>query len=274
MVKSTALNSADLHLRSFGISSDPLSQFALVLAAVIHDVGHIGVPNAQLVDEEDPVASQFKNQSVAEQNSIVVAWELLLEPRFMHLRSCIYRTNIERKRFRQVLINSVLATDIADRKLHIQRKDRRDWAFPKKKADASNNDMHRKATVAMENLIQMADVSPTMQSYDLYRLWNDRLFEEMLKAYQNGRAHFDPAETWYKGELGFFDHYVIPLAKFMKRTGVFGNKTGERFVVNATENRNTWKETGEGVLKAKVMLNKPQQWATDDVEESFAGEAS
>lgn len=37
-----------LHDFTFGITSDPMTQFAAVLAALIHDVDHTGVPNAQV----------------------------------------------------------------------------------------------------------------------------------------------------------------------------------------------------------------------------------
>ena len=50
--------------------------------------------------------------------------------------------------------------------------------------------------------------------------WNERLFCEMLLAYKNGRAEKHPKEFWYKGELGFFDFYIIPLAKKLKDCGV------------------------------------------------------
>jgi hypothetical protein len=33
--------------------------------------------------------------------------------------------------------------------------------------------------------------------------------------------------TWYEGELGFFDFYIIPLAKKLKDCGVFGVSSGE-----------------------------------------------
>ena len=35
-------------------------------------------------------------------------------------------------------------------------------------------------------------------------------------------AEDDPSVNWYKGEIGFFDLYVIPLAKKLDRCGVFG----------------------------------------------------
>jgi hypothetical protein len=32
----------------------------------------------------------------------------------------------------------------------------------------------------------------------------------------------DPSIAWYEGELGFFDHNIMPLAKKLKDCGVFG----------------------------------------------------
>jgi hypothetical protein len=46
-------------------------------------------------------------------------------------------------------------------------------------------------------------------------------------AYQNGRMATDPSTFWYKGELQFFDDYVIPLAKKLKECQVFGVSSDE-----------------------------------------------
>ena len=62
----------------YGITSDPLTQFACAFAALIHDVDHPGVPNQQLVQEELDIAKFYKNKSVAEQNSLDLAWGLLV----------------------------------------------------------------------------------------------------------------------------------------------------------------------------------------------------
>jgi hypothetical protein len=37
----------------------------------------------------------------------------------------------------------------------------------------------RKATIAIEHLIQASDVADEMQHWQIYRKWNARLFEEM-----------------------------------------------------------------------------------------------
>ena len=59
-----------LHDHTYGITSDPLTQFAVTLSALIHDVDHCGVPNSQLVLEQTVLAGAYRNKSVAEQNSV------------------------------------------------------------------------------------------------------------------------------------------------------------------------------------------------------------
>jgi hypothetical protein len=57
---------SSLHDHTYGITSDPLTQFACVFAALIHDVDHVGVLNTQLVQENAPLATLYEGKSVAE----------------------------------------------------------------------------------------------------------------------------------------------------------------------------------------------------------------
>ena len=66
---------------------------------------------------------------------------------------------------------------------------------------------------------------------------------EMYTAYQNGRSENDPSEGWYKGELGFYDFYIIPLAKKLGTCGVFGASSDE-YLNYAQENRAHWEVEG------------------------------
>ena len=91
-----------LHDHTYGITSDPLMHFSLIFSALVHDADHPGVPNATLVNEQDPVAIMYKNKSVAEQNSVDLAWDLLMREEYKDLRACIYTTQSELERFRQV----------------------------------------------------------------------------------------------------------------------------------------------------------------------------
>jgi hypothetical protein len=73
-----------VHDHTYGIGSDPLKRFSVLFAALIHDCDHTGVPNAQLVKEGIPMVELYNGKSVAEQNSLDIAWDLLLEPSFQN----------------------------------------------------------------------------------------------------------------------------------------------------------------------------------------------
>jgi len=263
----SAVGIEDWAEHAYGITSDPLTQFAVIFSAVIHDLYHPGVPNAQLVEEGAPMVEKYK-QSIAEQNSLDAAWRLLMSPEFFNLRRCIYSTEAELLRFRQLFVNTVMATDICDKELGAIRKQRWKLAFAeelKTTAISSSSsseqdtlqseDTNRKATIVIEHLIQASDVSHTMQHWNIYRFWNERFFDEQYSAYLAGRAKTDPSIGWYKGEIGFFDFYIIPLAKKLESCGVFGVSSQE-YLSYALQNRNEWERRGEEVVR-EYLENYP-----------------
>jgi 3'5'-cyclic nucleotide phosphodiesterase len=215
-----------LHACTYGISSDPLAQFAIVFSALIHDVDHRGCSNVQLIKEDPQLGALYKNKSVAEQNSLDLSWNLLMSERFTKLRQVLFETNEELLRFRQFIVNVVLATDIFDKELNDRRKARWLRAFCEN-ATVDPDHSNRKATIVIEHIIQASDVSHTMQHWHVYRKWNRLLFREMYEAYTNGRMATNPAEFWYMGELSFFDNYIIPLGKKLKDCNVFGVSSDE-----------------------------------------------
>ena len=281
-----------LHDHTYGITSDPLTQFSCVLSALIHDADHPGVPNAQLVNEGQEMALRFKGKSIAEQNSVELAWNMLMEDRFRNLRSVIYVSELELKRFRQLVVNSVMATDIVDKELKALRNARWETAFCKNMPSGGSEleNVNRKATIVIEHLIQASDVAHTMQHWHIYRKWNQRFFMECYIAYKEGRAEQNPADFWYQGEIGFFDFYIIPLAKKLKDCGVFGVSSDE-YLNYATSNRNEWKVRGSELvaemmeqIQAKSMssrrltrdvrLSPKTVWRTTPISASHPSKAS
>jgi class 3 adenylate cyclase len=281
---------ADLHDYTFGITSDPLTHFAVVFSALVHDVDHTGLTNGQLANENPDLAGTYKNKSIAEQNSVDIAWERLMVPRFKDLQDCLFGDESELLRFRQIIVNVVLATDIFDKELKALRNLRWDKAFhPEKYAEESCLDLsenssvlspssrpsrrqslttttdrenlrekhleislklrgtNRRATIVIEHIIQASDVSHTMQHWHIYTKWNELLFQEMFAAWKTGRSDKDPSEGWYKGEIWFFDNYVIPLAKKLAECGVFGVASDE-CLHNALENRKEWAVKGGQIV--------------------------
>ena len=155
--------------KTYGITSDPLTQFSCLFSAVIHDVDHPGVPNVTLVAEETELAQKYNNKSVAEQNSVDLAWNLLMGPKYQALRSAIYSNEVEMRRFRQLVVNSVMATDIADKDKKVFRNARWDRAFHETVIENEHDSINRKATIVIEHLIQASDVSHTMQHVSILR---------------------------------------------------------------------------------------------------------
>jgi hypothetical protein len=244
-----------LYSYTLGINSDPLTLFAILFSALVHDADHRGVSNMQLEKEDPEMAGLFKNKSVAEQNSLAVSWGLLMSYKYADLRCCLFADREDLVRFRQVVVNVVMATDIFDKELNDLRKNRWSKAFDfvgqQTTVDHDGLQNDRRATVVIEHIIQASDVSHTMQHWIVYRKWNERLFHEMTLAYRAGRMGSDPATFWYKGELGFFDNYIIPLAKKLKDCGVFGVSSDE-CLNYAVRNRDEWKDCGLQIVQDMV----------------------
>ncbi|CAB9501720.1 Receptor-type guanylate cyclase gcy [Seminavis robusta] len=247
-------SAAELHDHTYGITSDPLTQFACAFSALIHDVDHVGVSNAQLVKEGGSIAAKYKERSVAEQNSLEISWKLLMDDEYAELRSFLFETSSDLSRFQDLVVNSVMATDIVDKDLKALRNRRWDKAFKTGEfastgqLEEDNRDaVNRKAIIIIEHIIQASDISHTMQHWQVYKKWNQKLFEELYVAYLNGRMEKNPSEFWYNGEFGFFDFYIIPLTQKLKDCGVFGVSSDE-FLNYAQKNREEWALKGESVV--------------------------
>ncbi|CAB9519134.1 Receptor-type guanylate cyclase gcy [Seminavis robusta] len=252
-----------IHDYTHGILSDPLTLFGIVYSSLIHDCDHAGVGNAQTIKENPKMGEKYQGKSVAEQNSLDIAWNLLMSERFAELRALLFANDkAEMARFRQVVVNIVLATDIFDKELNGLRKGRWNKAF-EESAEGSNS--HLRATIVLEHIIQASDVSHTMQHWHIYRKWNRRLFLEMYSAYKQGRMGADPSSFWYKGELGFFDNYIIPLAKKLETCGIFGVSSDE-CLTYAQQNRQEWEARGEEIVQE--LVEEAQGGHVDVVDET------
>jgi class 3 adenylate cyclase len=263
--KETIRLAGKLHDHTYGITSDPLTQFAVVFSALIHDVDHTGVPNSTLVNEKAAIAALYNSKSVAEQNSVDIAWGILMDSEYDELRASIYSDATGLEHFRQLVVNSVMATDIMDKEANSIRSAKWDKAFKDAEDDDASitelDTINRKATIVIEHLLQASDVSHTMQHWQVFIEWNEKLFHELYRAYKEGRSDKDPSEFWYEGEIGFFDFYIIPLAMKLKTCGVFGVSSDE-YLNYAKNNRSEWERTGKEAIEGYVK----QYLADENVE--------
>ena len=256
------------------------------------------------------MAEKYKDRSVAEQNSLDLgtlmhnewraeyctlndvllnvtshlcpAWDNLMEDQYKDFRTLLCNDCKELGRFRQLVINSVMATDLGDKQLKELRNGRWNKAFQEEEAPTEDNprdQVNRKATIVIEHLIQASDIAHTMQHWHIYKKWNQKLFHEMYNAYKAGRSDKNPAEFWYEGELGFFDFYIIPLAKKLDSCGVFGVSSDENLNY-ATRNRQEWEARGREVvaeyleiLESGDIVEEGSDIVTDTDEEDDDGAA-
>lgn len=196
----------------------------------------------------------YKGRSLAEQNSFDLSWKLLMQDDFRDLRGAICDSEDELKRLRQVMVNSVLSTDIFDVELKKFRSTQWERAFGDEGMPPAER-FNRQATVMIGQMMQVSDLSHCMQHFHIYRKWNTKLYCEMAKAYRTGRLSQDPASFWYQGELKFFDEHVLPLAQKLKDCGGFG-ATAKEYFEYAVENRREWERRGHMIIEEMQVLSQ------------------
>ena len=196
-----------------------------------------------------------------------------MSPNFTELRGCLFLTETEPARFRQVVVNVVLATDIFDKELNDLQKSR--WAKVFSEATKSGtkecSDMH--AAIVIEHIVQASDASHTMQHWHGHRKWNECLSKKCPRRSKRDewawiqqcfgtRAKSDssvqdsaPCEhgclqcvgTQFHSCLFFalFTHnHIVPLAKKLAECNAFGVSSDE-CLNHAELNRAEWEERGK-----------------------------
>ena len=114
----TMLGTQNVSAGKLRFEDDPLMHMALLFAALIHDVEHQGVPNQQLILENDPLALQYNDQSVAEQRSLAIGFIELRKSQYNEMRDAMFLSTFSGdgyRRFRDAVTYLVLATDISSR---------------------------------------------------------------------------------------------------------------------------------------------------------------
>ena len=86
--------------------------------------------------------------------------------------------------------------------------------------------------------------------------------------YLSGRLEKDPSIGWYEGEIGFFDFYIIPLARKLETCGVFGVSSSE-YLGYAENNRKEWVTKGKELVKGYLERYEMRQSIQMDISRSF-----
>lgn len=262
----TLLSSKSKSEKNEKIADNCVLHFILALACLIHDVKHTGKTNQMLVDTNHQLAQKFKF-SQAEQNSLEVGLKTLAKKKYSNFRKAIYPTIISRDLFVKTISWTVLSTDIAStdpRKSCIERFNELfspDGAEITKTSDylpdtltletnehgivSAVQEVSPRCRVAMEHLIQVADIAHIMQSFENFLKWNFRLYKELMACHEQGLLP-NVSNGWYQGQIDFLLNYAIPLAQRAER--VCGNRIERlELVRNIRSNLARWHIDGERI---------------------------
>jgi atrial natriuretic peptide receptor A len=268
------------------LDEDPLNGFSLVFSALVHDAGHTGMSNKILKETHHPLSTKYNDDvPIAERESINIALEILFRPEFETLRSAILPEVLDKIQFTKILFQGILVTDIATPervKLGVERfqvaqneqgqyetrlcplAPYLDDIFDGVGLDEEvktefpdefiiTHDGLQKC-VKNEHLMLLSDISHLLQGWENFAKWNFRLYKELMVCFKNGQCD-DPRSGWYQGQVGFYEHYILPLAK---RSKVFFNETfADALVQNGLRNLKLW--IAHGKKATSIMINAEEE---------------
>jgi len=200
---------------SLGANFDPLELLALFCAASMHDYDHPGRNNQFLVSINSPLALLYNDRSVLENHHAAASWRLLRSNSKYNFLSGLDAAEL--KRFRHLVIENILATDLSKHFTIINDFNN----LVKNKNGTSNmssspigldwkNESDRLTISKM--IIKLADINSPLKERELHLQWSERICEEF---YQQGEE---------EESLGF------PISSFMDRKNPQVAKLQENFM--------------------------------------------
>ncbi|KAL5260573.1 hypothetical protein ACHWQZ_G010653 [Mnemiopsis leidyi] len=191
-----------------------LELLALFTAAAVHDYDHPGRTNAFLVAVGDTKAVMYNDRAVLESHHVASAWYLLTSDERYNFCSGLSAT--EFKRFRFLLIEAVLATDL---KKHFDFLAQ----LNAKTVDGEGMDWENAEDriLALQMCIKLADINAPCKEFELHSQWTRRIVDEFYQQGDNEAELGMPVSAYmnrHKDEprvpelqLNFIKHLVAPL---------------------------------------------------------------
>jgi len=139
-----------------------LQIFALLIAALGHDVDHPGVNNAFLVSSSSPLAICYNDKSVLENHHAATTFSLLRQHDL--LQAFVLE---QRREIRKLIIAAILGTDMAHH-----------HAMVRDLTESAASDRELEATEVVATFLHLADLSNCVVDWELSKTWAARVCEE------------------------------------------------------------------------------------------------
>jgi cAMP-specific phosphodiesterase 4/calcium/calmodulin-dependent 3',5'-cyclic nucleotide phosphodiesterase len=198
-----------------------VQQYALLLAAVAHDVGHPGVNNGYLVHAGHPLATAYNDASPLENMHAALAFDLAARPGCDPLQGLGVS---QRRAARSDMIHCILGTDNAQHFTNLKLL--RD-ALNSAQASCSEGEevdalgfVSGAAQLVMQQVLHAADVSNPAKPWEVYMGFTERLvYEYYALGDLEAQAHLPVTPMLDRSkpipmpnfQLGFLNAIVLPL---------------------------------------------------------------
>lgn len=221
------------------VDNNPFVRFITVFAALIHDVKHLGMPNAQLAEDKHPLSMVYEG-SFLERQSIQVGLGIFIED-FPELSTFILQLCPE---FLHLVASALLATDVSSVERQTKIKDRFERVVVRTEDGVSE---FEKTQTVVESVLLLADVGHCSQNFNIFLKWNAAFFHECLHNFKEGRG-IDPRPGWFKGQIGFVEGYIVPLTERCSAL-----VPGCQLTEGARDIVRQWKEHGEAFTQQLII---------------------
>ena len=189
-----------------------IQQFAFIIGALCHDVGHRGKTNAFEINTLSKLSQRYHDVSPLEQYHAAVGMEILWKKENNIIQGLISE---DFKIFRKFFIKNILGTDM---KCHfdMQIKFKENLEAYK---DLNNITDENKLSISAQ-FTHIADLSGPVKKYELSWKWSKKVNEEFMKQAKDEErlnlpvtSYFqslDIDEVYYKNEMNFYKFVVTP----------------------------------------------------------------
>jgi hypothetical protein len=244
-----------LLLNSARIEFTEVERAAMLYSAIIHDYGHEGVTNMQLVKENHHLSQKYKKVSPAENYSIDAGLELLDNEELNFFGDFSLE---EMVRFKDLVKQIVLATDIGNRDrvqkiygdvkaaVETYRGDRDDEGDDELKVD----DKKEENRVLMLCLImKISDVGAQFQHGRTSKHWIRNFYLENQAAYNSGRGPAIIADSFSEDQKKFFTLYISHLLDVMASSGLLAKSLVDTLRGNLEKLKEGWEKWSAAALR-------------------------
>lgn len=208
----------------------PQDVFAILMAAIGHDVGHPGLSNAFMKNAKVPLSLVYDDKSVLENMHTILVVKLLSKHGFGFLlgsptkeqvEAHPARAEVDGPGFRRVLYSAILATDMSLHFAWIQRL--QEYGAAMQQGALADREQLREEDRVMvsQTLIKCADISNPTRPIDVSEHWSTVLLDEWTKQASLEEELELPvsvvagvdARLQAKGQVGFINLFTEPLFK-------------------------------------------------------------